>query len=454
MQGKREGRGEAAFAGDRASCATSATGDARASFDASGADADKTSVAGADTNKAGATGAGESKADATSADEGDKVTNYLTMLGHTCSDINQGALSAILPFLVAYNDYSYFQVAMLIFAANIASAVIQPLFGWIGDKKACPWFMALGVFLAGLGMFGVGYLPSYELIVASAMVSGIGVAMFHPEGGRLANLAAGKRKAGGMSIFAVGGNIGFFVGPLLAATFVGAFGLRGTLIFLAPATLCAGVLLAFNGRFMRLGKVAKAQESAEAHQADNWGRFGLLMVALSLRSVIDYGLMAFIPLFVMSVLGQGETVSSLMISLFAIFGALATVLSGRVSEKFGSYRTIVFGFALTAVFIFILACSKSLAVAIAMTVLLAITIDVFYPSAVALGMSYIPHHLGMASGLSYGVAVCMGGVAEPFLGMMGDAIGLEPVLATLSVAALIAAVLGGILWRMDKAISR
>lgn len=390
----------------------------------------------------------------TSPNAGDKVTNYLTMLGHTCSDINQGALSAVLPFLVVYSGYSYFQVAMLIFAANIASAVIQPLFGWIGDRRPCPWFMALGVFLAGLGMFGVGYLSSYELIVASAMVSGIGVAMFHPEGGRLANLAAGKRKAGGMSIFAVGGNIGFFIGPILAATFVGAFGLKGTLVFLVPATICAGVLLAFNGRFVRLGTAAKAEGATELRRSDDWGRFGLLMGALSLRSVIDYGLMAFIPLFVMNVLGQDEAVSSLMISLFAIFGALATVLSGRVSEKFGSHRTIVFGFALTAVFVFVLACSKSLAVAAAMTVLLAITIDVFYPSAVALGMSYVPHHLGMASGLSYGVAICVGGIAEPFLGMMGDAVGLEPVLATLAVAALVAAVLGGILWQMDTASSR
>ena len=387
------------------------------------------------------------------ANAGDKITNYLTMLGHACSDINQGALSAILPFLVAYSGYSYFQVAMLIFAANIASAVIQPLFGWIGDKRPCPWFMALGVFLAGLGMFGVGHLPSYELIVASAMVSGIGVALFHPEGGRLANLAAGKRKAGGMSIFAVGGNIGFFVGPILVATFVGMFGLAGTLVFLVPAALCAVVLLAFNKRFVKLGKAAKAEEAGSQH-TDDWKRFGLLMSALSLRSVIYYGLTAFIPLFVMNVLGQDEAVSSLMISLFAVFGALATLFSGRVSERFGAHRTVVVGFAFTAIFILVLTYSKSLAIAAVMTVLLAIAFDVLYPTAVALGMSYVPHHLGMASGLSYGIAVCAGGIAEPFLGMMGDAVGLEPVLVALAIAALAATTLVGILWRMDKASDR
>ena len=164
--------------------------------------------------------ASEKKAD------GDKLANYLTMTGHMCSDINQGALSAIFPFLVVGSGYSYFEATMLVFAANIASAVIQPLFGWLGDKRPSPWFMALGIFLAGLGMAGIGYVQGYWLIVASAMVSGIGVAMFHPEGGRLSNLAAGARKGNGMSIFAVGGNIGFFVGPILCATFLTAFGLH------------------------------------------------------------------------------------------------------------------------------------------------------------------------------------------------------------------------------------
>lgn len=141
----------------------------------------------------------------------DKLVNYLCMTGHICADINQGALSATLPFLVMYDGYSYTAVAGLVFAANIASAVIQPLFGAIGDHRACPWFMALGVFLAGLGMCGIGFFDAYWTVLASAMVSGIGVAMFHPEGGRLSNLAAGVRKANGMSIFAVGGNIGFLI---------------------------------------------------------------------------------------------------------------------------------------------------------------------------------------------------------------------------------------------------
>ncbi|MGN0072180.1 MAG: MFS transporter, partial [Atopobiaceae bacterium] len=323
-------------------------------------------------------------------------------------------------------------------------------FGWIGDRHACPWFMSLGIFLAGSGMAGIGLFSDYRLVVCSAMVSGIGVAMFHPEGGRLANLAAGSRKAGGMSIFAVGGNIGFFVGPILAAAFISAFGLRGTLAFAVPASACALVLLGFGERFRRLGAGgAAAAEEGSSAQEEHWDRFGLLVAVLSARSAILYGLLAFIPLFIMNVLGQDAALSSLVISAASIVGALATLLSGRASGRFGTHRLAIFCLALMAVLIAVFAHVRILALAVVLAILLEAAADVFYPSAVALGMSYVPGHLGTASGLSYGVAVSVGGIAEPFLGMTGDSFGLPAVMMGLAGIAAAGTALAFILARVD-----
>ena len=149
-----------------------------------------------------------------------KKLSYLLMAAHLCDDVNQGALVALMPFLVLHYGYSYAAVTALLFASNAASAIIQPLFGWLGDRHQRPWLMAVGIFLAGTGIALIGVMPNYELDLAAAMVSGIGVAMFHPEGGRLANLVAGAQKGTGMSIFAVGGKLGFTFGPLLAAAAV------------------------------------------------------------------------------------------------------------------------------------------------------------------------------------------------------------------------------------------
>ena len=379
----------------------------------------------------------------------DKLANYLTSLGHMCSDINQGAISAVLPFLVVSYDYNYTSVAMLVFAANVASAVIQPLFGIIGDKHHSPWLMALGVFLAGLGMTLIGFVNNYWLILASAMVSGIGVAMFHPEGGRLSNIAAGAHKANGMSIFAVGGNIGFFVGPLLTATFLTAFGMHGTLVFVIPTTLCAVVLLIFNSRFKALDSVNTAQQEENSGQ-EHWGRFWGVMGVLSTRSILEYGLMAFIPLFLMSVMGQSEALSSSVLSVFAVCGAVATVLSGRVSERTGTHKLLITCLVLMVLLLIGFAFNRSFIAAIILVMILAIVLNVFYPSTVALGMSYIPHHLGMASGLTYGVAIAVGGVAEPFLGMAGDALGVSPVMIILACVALIGTIGAIVLRHADR----
>ena len=383
------------------------------------------------------------------APQGDKLANYLTMLGHLCADINQGALSAILPFLVVAHDFSYTAVAMLVFASNAGSAIIQPLFGWLGDKKSCPWLMALGVFLAGLGMCGIGFFNDYASIVVSAMVSGVGIAMFHPEGGRIANLAATSTKAKGMSIFAVGGNIGFFVGPALTAIFLTAFGMHGTLVFLFPTTICSLVLLGFTKRFKALGASSKNAQAQAGEEPESWGKFWLVMVVLSLRSIIAYGLLAFIPLFLMDVIGQTEAISSLTLSVYSIAGAFATISSGVVSERMGTHRLMLTCFSVSALLIVAFAFNVSFPIAIVLAVLLSASNSLVHPSTVALGMSYVPRHLGMASGFSYGITVAAGGMAEPFLGMAGDAIGLVPVMLALAGVSVVAVALSLVVKHAD-----
>ena len=363
-----------------------------------------------------------------------KGYSYLLMAAHLCDDLNQGALVAVMPFLVLHNGYSYVEVTALLLVANAASAVIQPLFGWLGDRTQRPWLMALGIALAGVGIAGIGVLPSYPLILASAVLSGIGVAMFHPEGGRLANLVAGAQKGTGISIFAVGGKLGFTFGPLVAAAALGVFGMAGTLVFIVPSVACALVLLAFNRTFLAFGAAHKTQDS---DARDDWRGFAVVMGAISVRSIIYYALLSFIPLFLVANLGQSEQFSTSMLSVFAIICAVATISSGWIGARTGAKALIIGSYALVAIEVLAFAFNCSLPVALALIVLLALCCDISYPSAVALGQSFVPHHLGMASGISFGVMVCIGGMMSPVLGALGDACGLQAVMVAVAVIALV-----------------
>lgn len=366
----------------------------------------------------------------------DRRYSYLMMIAHLCDDLNQGALVAVIPFLVLHNGYSYAEVTALLLASNAASAIIQPLFGWLGDKKPRPWLMALGIFLAGIGMAGVGVLPSYPLIMASAMLSGIGVAMFHPEGGRLGNLTAGEQKGKGMSIFAVGGKLGFTFGPLVATASITAWGLPGTLIFIIPSTLCAIVLLSQNSVLLSYSSPDKKTQTEDDYK-DNWVGFGFVMGAISCRSIMYYAFLSFIPLFLVYNLGQEEAFASSVISLFALVCAVGTIASGWAGQILGAKKLIIVSYACVALEVIIFAFNGSLVVALILVAALALSCDISYPSAVAMGQSFVPHHLGMASGLSFGVMVCIGGLMTPVFGLIGDYFGLQVVMLCVTAIALI-----------------
>ena len=366
----------------------------------------------------------------------DRRYSYLMMIAHLCDDLNQGALVAVIPFLVLHNGYSYAEVTALLLASNAASAIIQPLFGWLGDKKPRPWLMAAGIFLAGIGMAGVGVLPNYPLIMASAMLSGISVAMFHPEGGRLGNLTAGEQKGKGMSIFAVGGKLGFTFGPLVATAAITLWGLPGTLIFIIPSTLCAAILLSQNKALLSYSNPDK-QSSDESLYQDNWVGFGFVMGAISCRSIMYYAFLSFIPLFLVYNLGQEEAFASSVISLFALVCAVGTIASGWAGQLLGAKKLIIVSYACVAIEVVIFAFNGSLIVALILIAFLALTCDISYPSAVAMGQSFVPHHLGMASGLSFGVMVCIGGLMTPVFGLIGDYFGLQVVMLCVTAIALL-----------------
>ena len=89
--------------------------------------------------------------------------------------------------------------------------------------------------------------PTYLLTFAAIVLSGIGVAAFHPEAARHANYASGAAKARGMSLFALGGNAGFALGPVLTTAACSPSGLRGTLLVALVPAMAGATLLAKRG---------------------------------------------------------------------------------------------------------------------------------------------------------------------------------------------------------------
>src|ERR1700738_3097984 len=130
-------------------------------------------------------------------------------IGHFSIDFWQGCFPAITALLAVGRGYSYTTVAALVLAFNLASSVVQPLFGRIADKRSAQWLMPLGLSIAGVGVVLMGTLSNEILLCLSAMIAGVGVSAFHPEAARLVRAASIGKHATTMSYFSTGGALGF-----------------------------------------------------------------------------------------------------------------------------------------------------------------------------------------------------------------------------------------------------
>jgi FSR family fosmidomycin resistance protein-like MFS transporter len=382
--------------------------------------------------------------------------NVLTMFGHICTDINQGALPAILPFLVLHKDISYTSAAGLIFAANSVSSFIQPLFGYLGDKVSWPWLMGLGVFLAGSGLAIVGFLDNYWTIFAAVTVSGIGIALFHPEGGRIANLAAGENKGAGIALFAVGGNIGFALGPIIASVALATLGLKGTAVLLVPAIGMAIVVLISLKSLKRITAESQRQKNNGKHAAgeDDWRSFFKVSACITSRSVVQYGLITFIPLYFTAVLMLPEASASTTLTLFLVAAAIATLLGGQAADRFGYTCIVRGGFSLLVPLVLIFPLLTNLYPAIFLLIPMAVALNAPQGATIAMGQKFLPNHIGTSSGIMLGLAVSMGGMVAPGIGWIGDRYGLTTAMYAVGAFAVLTMLLAFLIPSQSKSRTR
>jgi len=364
----------------------------------------------------------------------------LLAAGHLFTDINQGAMPALLPFLVAEYRFSYQQAAGLVFAATVLSSVMQPLIGHFADRARAAWLMPAGILLSGLALALVGVTRDYWLMAAVLMLSGLGVAAFHPEAARSMHAASGARQSTNMSVFSFGGSTGFALGPLLATGLMLAYGVRGSLVLIVPAAAMALVLASQLWRMpARPATVDHARGRASGR--DQWWPFSRLMGAVILRSIIFFGLNTFIALYWINVLGQPTASGGIILTIWLLVALLGALIGGRMCDRFSVRR---FGWwtslAMLPVLLAFVAWRQPIPAAILVSVL-----GILYaaPSAgmLVLGQEMLPNHIGVASGLTIGLSASVGGATAPLLGWVADHYGIPTALTCLAVLPLLIALL-------------
>jgi MFS transporter, FSR family, fosmidomycin resistance protein len=388
----------------------------------------------------------EARVPVVQAAQGDRKLIGVLTAAHLCDDIAQGAVPVILPFFIAAQHLTYASGAVLVLAGTVASSVMQPLFGHLSDRRPATWLAPAGVLLAGLGVSLACIMPTYGLALAFMAVTGLGIAAFHPEASRLTNYASGERRATAMSVFSVGGNVGFALGPLLATPLLITFGLRGGLLLAIPACVMAAILTGLLPAFGRLRQSVTAKAVERRSQLeDQWGPFSRLTVTAVSRSIVFYGLNSFIPLYWLNVLHSSTRDAGLATTLFAASGACGTLLGGRLADRFGRKQVVIGSFIVLVPAILGLLAASSPWLAFVLLVPVAMILYASNSVVVVIGQEYLPNHIGTASGVTLGLAFSVGGLTVPLLGHVADLQGIHSALLWLTALPVLAAVVAATL---------
>jgi FSR family fosmidomycin resistance protein-like MFS transporter len=353
--------------------------------------------------------------------------------GHALADCCQGAVPALLPFLIAAHGWSYATASTLVLAGTLSSSVVQPVFGHLADRRSLAWLMPAGLLAAAVGVGLAAVAPSFPVAFAAVLLSGLGVAAFHPEGSRFANYLSGARRATGMSLFSLGGNAGFALGPLLVTPSVLLFGLEGALLLIVPGL---AVSLWVASELPRLGgfrPVPGGTARTQAPRPDDWPAFGRLGVVIAARTFLFYAMLTFLPLYFVDVLRRSEGEGNTALAVFLAGGAVGTLLGGPLADRVGR-RPVVIGSLVAATPLVLVVLSLDGAVVTPLLFVVGMALVASFSITVVMGQEYLPNRIGVASGVTLGLAIGLGGVFAPILGLVADAHGLE---TALTVAALV-----------------
>ncbi|CAM2882114.1 MFS transporter [Rariglobus hedericola] len=360
---------------------------------------------------------------------------FTISFSHLLNDTIQALLPSIYPLLKDSYRLSFTQLGLITFTFQCTASLLQPLVGYLTDKRSMPFSLPVGMALTLTGLILLAYAGDFTHILIAASFVGAGSAIFHPEASRIAFMAAGKRRGLAQSVFQVGGNAGSAIGPLLAALIIVPHGQRSVLFFSILALI--GVVVLWRvGRWHRANPhrlVRKPRPALDPNAVANVNALSrrrvffavCVLIALTfskyvyLSSLTSYYTFYLIDRFHLSV-------QSAQYHLFILLAAVAvgTIAGGPIGDRIGRKRVI--WASILGVAPFSLALPH---VGLGATAVLSVFIGLILASAFSAILVYaqelMPGKVGMVAGLFFGLAFGVAGIGSAVLGKVADHTGIN-----------------------------
>ena len=353
-------------------------------------------------------------------------------IAHLLNDLIQSMIPALYPVIKEAYNLDFAQVGLITLAFQVTSSLLQPLLGYVTDRKPWPYAMVAGMGASLLGLLGLAFAASYPMILAAAALVGLGSAVFHPEATRMARHAAAGRQGLAQGVFQIGGHAGYAIGPLLAAAIVVPRG-QASLSWFSGVALAAMVLMTWTaGRYLAMRReqaTSRGTERSLAARAPAWqvaAAMAVLIVLLFSKNAYTAAFTSYYTFYLIERFGVSVQLSQLMLFAYLAVGAVGVILGGMLGDRIGRDRVIWLSILGALPFALVLPY-----VDLVWTGVLSIAISLIMASAFSSILIYaidlVPHRVGLVGGLFYGLAFGLGGIAAAALGALADRIGIVEV---------------------------
>lgn len=356
---------------------------------------------------------------------------------HCCNDALQAVVSSLYPMIKSDLGISFAQIGLLTLCYQMTASIFQPVFGLYLDRKPNPYFITLAACFTFTGLLLLAFADSFLMIIPAVMVVGLGSSIVHPEASRLTSMASAGRRGLAQSIFQVGGNLGSSIGPLLAAFFVAPYGRENTALVALLSFVGIGVSLMISRWYKGLlnakeqqGERAPQSFVAEPKQPFSNRRtsfyIGVLLVLIFSKFVYSASMSSYYTFYTMERFGFDIQQAQYALFVFVFASALGTLCGGPLGDKIGRKNIIWFSilgaspFALALPYVGLtgnLICSF----------MAGFVLSSAFPAIVIVAQELLPRRIGMISGLFFGFAFGIAGIAAACWGVYAQHYGVESI---------------------------
>lgn len=354
-------------------------------------------------------------------------------ISHCLNDLLQSVISAVYPLFKDDLGLNFAQIGLITLIYQMSASVFQPLTGFLFDKRPFVWSLPVGMSFSFVGLICLAYSSSLHLVLASVFLIGIGSSVLHPEASRITFLASGGKRGLAQSLFQVGGNLGGSLGPLLVALLVAPYGRHHIALFAILALVGIAVMIpicrwykSYLNHLKRRPVLTKVFIERPLSPKMTYWAITILLILIFSKYMYMASLNSYYTFYLIDKFGVSIQQSQLFLFVFLVATAAGTLLGGPIGDRIGRKSVIWVSILGTAPFSLLMP-HVGLAWTVVLSFCVGLMLSSAFPAILLYAQELLPNKLGLISGLFFGFAFGVAGIASAILGNMADRFGIEAV---------------------------